>query len=160
MLVNDGMLSRSMDTVNTPVNARALVLSDGECELAIVVVDSCMMPRPLLDEAKQLASQRTGIAADRMLMSATHTHTAPSCMGCLGADEDPAYVRFLREKLVEAVVAAQQNLAPARVGFAKADAAELSVSRVAILADVVQNSYQSVVQNSYQYQSVPISQYM
>jgi len=129
VLVNGGMRSRSVDTVNTRVNARAIVLADGEEQIAIVVADSCMMPRPLLDEAKALAEQRTGIKASRLLISATHTHTAPSCMGCLGTDADPAYVPVLRKKLAEAIAAAQAKLEPARVGFAKADAADYTALR-------------------------------
>ena len=94
-----------------------------------MVVDSCMMPRPLLDEAKQLAARRTKIRPDRMLISATHTHTAPASMGCLGTDADPAYVPFLREKLAEAVAAAQANLEPAQVGWAVGNAAEFTALR-------------------------------
>src|SRR5690606_9631080 len=88
VLVNGGMLSRSADSVKTAINARALVLSDSTKTLAIVVVDSCMMPRPLLDDAKALAEMKTGIPRTNMLIAATHTHTAPSCMGCLGTDTD------------------------------------------------------------------------
>ena len=87
------------------------------------------MPRPLLDEAKQLAAQRTKIRADHMLIAATHSHSAPSSMGCLGTDADAAYVPFLREKLVEAVAAAEANLEPARVGWAVAKAAEFTALR-------------------------------
>jgi ribosomal protein L10 len=123
VLLNGGMLSRQSDKIKTRVNARAYALSDGRNQLAIVVVDSCMMSRPVLDEAKALAAKRTGIPADRILISATHSHTAPSSMGCLGTHEDPAYVPVLRARLVEAIVAAQANLEPARVGFAKANAA-------------------------------------
>jgi hypothetical protein len=129
VLVNGGMLSRSLDKVNTPVNARSLALSDGTTTLAIVVVDSCMMPRPLLDEAKALAAERTGIPADRILISATHTHSAPASMGCLGTDADPAYVDFLKVKLVEAVAAAHARMQPAQVGYAKANAAEFTALR-------------------------------
>ena len=78
VLVNGGMLNRSVSNVNTRVNARALALADGREQLAIVVVDSCMMGRPLLDEAKALAAKRTGIATNRILISATHAHSAPS----------------------------------------------------------------------------------
>ncbi len=62
------MLSRSAASVKTKINARAIVLDDGQRRLAIVVVDSCMMPRPLLDDAKRLAAQRTKIRADSMLI--------------------------------------------------------------------------------------------
>ncbi|MCA9049748.1 MAG: neutral/alkaline non-lysosomal ceramidase N-terminal domain-containing protein, partial [Planctomycetaceae bacterium] len=81
VLVNGGMTSRSASEVTTRINARCVVLDDGKERIGIVVVDSCMMPRPLLDEAKQLASQQTGLKPDHILISATHTHSAPSCMG-------------------------------------------------------------------------------
>ncbi|MFP6892105.1 MAG: hypothetical protein VCA18_00035, partial [Opitutales bacterium] len=83
VLVNGGMISRSAESVTDPIHARALVLTDGKTEIAIVVVDSCMMPRPVLDKAKALAKERTGIPTDRILISATHTHTAPSTLACL-----------------------------------------------------------------------------
>ena len=129
VLVNGSMLSRTVEKINTRVNARAIALADGKEQLVIVVVDSCMMGRPLLDEAKALAAKRTGIATNRMLISATHAHSAPASMGCLGTDADPRYVPVLRDKLVEAIAAAQKNLEPARVGFAKGDAAEFTALR-------------------------------
>lgn len=129
VLVNGGMLSGKADQVKTRVHARAIALSDGKTRVAIVVVDSCMMPRPLIDEAKQRASEKTGIPTTHLLMSATHTHSAPSCMGALGTRADEAYVPFLKAKLVEAVEAAVANLEPAEVGFAKADAADYTALR-------------------------------
>jgi len=129
VFVNGSMVSRSVSQVHTRVNARGLALSDGKTRLVILVVDSCMMPRPLLDEVKQLAARRTGIPADHMLISATHAHTAPASMGCLGTDADPRYVPFLKERLASAIVAAVAKLEPAQVGFAKADAAEFTALR-------------------------------
>lgn len=129
VLINGGMLNRQSDKVKSRINVRAIAVSDGRNQLALVVADSCMLPRPLLDEAKALAAQRTGIPADRILIAATHAHTAPSSMGCLGTHADEAYAPFLRQKLVEAIVAAQANLEPARVGFAKANAAEYTALR-------------------------------
>ncbi|MFZ9837956.1 MAG: LamG-like jellyroll fold domain-containing protein [Opitutaceae bacterium] len=129
VLVNGGMTSRTVGQVKSRLHARAFAFSDGRERLAIVVVDSCMLPRPLLDEAKALAAERTGIPRDRILISATHTHTAPSAMGCLGTDADPAYVPFVRERLAAAVVAAHAALVPARLGFARADAAAFTAVR-------------------------------
>ena len=129
VLVNGGMTSRSVEKINTRIRARAIAFADGKEQLVIVVVDSCMMTRPFLDEAKALAEKRTGIPANRMLISATHAHSAPASMGCLGTDADPAYVPFLRDKLVETIAAAQAALEPARVGFAKGDAADFTALR-------------------------------
>ena len=70
VLVNGGMPSRSADKVKTPSTPGRSCWTTGEERLGIVVVDSCMMPRPLLDEAKALAAQRTKIRPDRMLISA------------------------------------------------------------------------------------------
>ncbi len=129
VLVNGGMLSRYVDKINTRVKARAIVASDGKTEIAIVVADSCMMSREVLDDAKKMATAKTGIPAERMLISATHAHSTPASMGCLGTDADPNYVPFLKEKLVEAISAAQAAMVPARIGFAKGDAAEFTALR-------------------------------
>lgn len=129
VLVNGGMLSRTVDTIKTPIYARAIVLDDGQQRVGIVVVDTCMMPRDLLDDAKKLASQRTSIQPDRMMIAATHTHTAPSSMACLGTEADPTYVPYLREKLAEAFAVAEANLQPARAGWAVTNAAEFTALR-------------------------------
>ncbi len=129
VLVNGGMYTRSVGRVNTRVNARALALSGGKTRLAIVVVDSCMMPKDLLDEAKALASKRTGIPTDHILISATHAHSAPSCMGALGTDADPEYVPVLKLKLADAIAAAVSRLEPAKVGFGKKEAADFTALR-------------------------------
>ncbi len=129
VLVNGGMLSRSVGKIKTRIHARALALDDGREQLAIVVVDSCMMGRPLLDEVKALAEKRTGLPAPRILISATHAHSVPASMGCLGTDPDPAYVPFLRDQLVEVIAAARAALEPARVGFARGNAADFTALR-------------------------------
>lgn len=131
VLINGGMTSRSADKVNTEVNARALVLDDGNPQnrLAIVVTDSCMMPTELLNEAKALAAESTAIAPDHMLISATHTHSAPSSFGCLGTDADPVYQVLLVKRLAEAIIAAEKNLEPARFGWTVAQAPEYTALR-------------------------------
>ncbi|WP_395740221.1 LamG-like jellyroll fold domain-containing protein [Prosthecobacter sp.] len=129
VLVNGGMLSRYVDKINTRVHARAIMATDGKTEVAIVVADSCMMSREVLDDAKKMAAAKTGIPADRMLISATHAHSTPASMGCLGTDPDPSYVPYLKEKLVEAIAAAKSSMVPARIGFAKADANQFTALR-------------------------------
>src|SRR3954470_10321196 len=120
-LVNGGFLEARSDKVRDPLHARCLVLDDGDTRLAFAVVDSCMMPRDLLDRAKGLAREKTGIPTDRMLISATHTHSAPAAMGALGCAADPAYVELLPDRIVAAITGAAAHVVPARVGWAAID---------------------------------------
>lgn len=129
VIVVGSMLSRTATEVHTPLFAKAIVLDDGKTRLAIVVVDTCAMPRSLLDEAKTLASKSTGIATENMLISATHTHSAPAVIGGLGTDPDPNYPPLLKARLVEAIEKAAKNLEPARVGAAVGNAAPYTAVR-------------------------------
>jgi hypothetical protein len=119
--VNGMFLERTSSKQSDPVFAKALVLEAGSTRLALVVVDSCMMPRELLDQAKQIAAEKTGIPTDRMLISATHTHSAPAAMGALGCPADAGYVAFLPAKIAEAIGEAVGRLEPARIGWAAID---------------------------------------
>ncbi len=127
--VNGGMRQRELDEVGSPIKVRAIVLDDGKTQLAIVVIDSCMLSRAFLDEAKAAAAKKSGIRAERMFISATHTHTAPASMGCLGTDVDPRYPLLLKRKIMEAIDGAKKNLEPAQVGAGIFDANEYTALR-------------------------------
>jgi len=120
---NGGFIQRIEDTVMDPLHARCFVFSSGEETIAIAVVDSCMIPRDVCERAKQLAHQQTGIAVDRILVSSTHMHNAPSVMDmCLGTNTDPDYEAFLPPKIAEGIAQAFSNLEPARIGWTVIDA--------------------------------------
>src|SRR5205814_10601702 len=121
VLVNGGFFPDRATKVNDPIRAKCLVLDDGATRLAIVVVDSCMMPRALLDQAKALAREKTGIPTERMLISATHTHSAPSAMGALGTPADAHYVAILPARIAESIERANRNLEPAHLGWGVID---------------------------------------
>ncbi|NOY43121.1 MAG: hypothetical protein GXP26_14980 [Planctomycetes bacterium] len=118
VLINGGMLERIGTKVVDRLHARCLVLDDGASQIAIVVVDSCMLPRELLDEAKDMAEKATGIPTNRILISATHTHSAPSALSCLGTERDDRYCHFLVPRIAQGIERAQRNLTPAKIGWA------------------------------------------
>lgn len=129
VIVNGMFEERTADRDVDPLFARAFVLDDGATRMAIVVVDSCMLPRELLDAAKTEASKYTRIPVDHMLISATHTHSAPSSMGCLGSRPDPNYPSFLIPRIVRAIQKANDKLEPAQIGFAKVHAPNYTFCR-------------------------------
>ncbi len=118
---NGGMSDRQVTAAHDPLHARCLVLDNGETSLAIVVCDNCMIPREIFDAAKQRASEATGIPAEHMLMSATHTHTGVTVTGVFQSDPaepELAYIEFLKQRIADGVIQAHQQLEPARIGWA------------------------------------------
>jgi hypothetical protein len=120
---------RKSTHIHDELHARCLVLDDGQTRLAIVVCDSCMMPRDLVDNAKEMIHKKVGLAADHILISATHTHSAPSCMGLYLSETDTNYLPFLSSRIVDGVVRAINNLAPATIGWGVGQKPELVFNR-------------------------------
>lgn len=129
VVVNGGFQPRYAEEAHDRLHARCLVLDDGQAQLAIVVVDSCVIGRELTDQIKQQIGEATGIATERIFMSATHTHSAPAVIGALNTPPDEKYVKFLPGRIVEGVRHAQKNLAPARIGWGVGQLPELAQSR-------------------------------
>ncbi|HEY4261440.1 MAG TPA: hypothetical protein VGM98_14830, partial [Schlesneria sp.] len=93
--VNGNMADVQATAAHDRLHARCLVLANGETSLAIVVCDSCMIPRELIDAARQQASAKTGIPAANILISATHAHSCPTVTGVFQSDPDQKYSQFL-----------------------------------------------------------------
>lgn len=115
--LNGGMQDRKAEQVHDELHARCLVLDDGGVRLALVVCDSCMIPGDVLKAAKHLAHESTGIAPDRILISATHTHSAPSAAGVFQSDADAEYQEFLALRIADGIRRAVGNLRPAQLGW-------------------------------------------
>lgn len=115
--LNGGMQDRKASLIHDPLHSRAIVLDDGETKLAIVVNDSCMIPRELFDTSKAIAEKATGIPADNMMTSATHTHTAPTVANVFQSSSNPGYREELIIKIAEAIIQANANLEPAKIGW-------------------------------------------
>ena len=120
-IVAGGFLEAQSSKIHDRLFVRSIVLDDGATTIALTVVDTCMMTQALIDDAKQRASKQCGIPVDKMMVSATHTHSAPSAMACLGTRLDKGYAEWLPGKIAEAIVAAHAKLEPARIGWGSID---------------------------------------
>ncbi len=121
VIIAGGFLEGKGTRINDPLFARCIVLDDGRTKIVFAIVDTCMMTRELIDEAKKQASAQCGIPVDHMMVSATHTHSAPAAMGCLGTRQDKDYAAWLPGKIAEGIVAAANKLQPAKIGWASID---------------------------------------
>ncbi|HUR60366.1 MAG TPA: hypothetical protein VM029_21765, partial [Opitutaceae bacterium] len=117
--INGNLKGNFASTVTDPMHARVLALDDGRTEIIFCVVDSCMIPREICEAAKAIASKETGVAAARILISATHSHTCATMTPVFQSDPDPEYVAALPARIARGIVQAHKNLEPAEIAWGK-----------------------------------------
>jgi hypothetical protein len=94
--------------VHDDLHVRALVVESGGAGIALVTADLVGVGKQLTGEIRAEASRRTGIPAERILISATHTHSGPVV--------DAAYGRFFTGAAVAAIEQAWRSRQPALIG--------------------------------------------
>lgn len=117
--------------------AKAAVLDDGQTSVALVACDLIGLPRSVVVEARRLIAERTGIAADRVMVSATHTHTGPVVVGDTAIDDlvtggsqlSQDYARQLPNWIAQAVGEAHQRRVPAVLSYGCETEPQLSFIR-------------------------------
>lgn len=124
--------------IRDPLQVRALVLDDGGQRVALVVCDNIGLPREVCDEAKRLTQQLTGLEPARVMIAATHTHSAASAgtetslgpnggrpRGPAGDDAGTTvdavtlYQRFIARRVADTLQRAINQLEPAHIGWGR-----------------------------------------
>ena len=119
----------------TPLYAKALVLSNGHAEVAIVTLDMLAIDGPDANRAAELVERRCGVPAGAIIMTCSHTHVAPSMLPTLHAyrkafgpqfddeavEREREWVDVVVERIADAVSRAHDSLRPATLGVATAD---------------------------------------
>lgn len=103
-----------------PLKAKAMVLRDGDQAAAFVIADVTGIARDLCQEVRRKASASTGIPEDHIVVSATHSHTAPDYSGYLyrhiagtaGTSDNDRYPARLIDAIVTAVSQADTAAEP------------------------------------------------
>ena len=126
--------SRMSNNVSEPLYANALALTDESGSTAIVIgLDMGNMYSPLPSFRKDVA-QAVGSPVENVMFCATHTHAAPHL-----SNEDeptiPRYCQLLKEKLVEAAVAAMADRKEATLSVTAIRTQNMNFVRRYVLAD-------------------------
>lgn len=126
-----------------PLKAKALILQQGDKQVAMVFCDLVGISLNVTTNARALASQKTGIPVPNIMICATHSHTGPlfddvrsyyfhdAAAAKYGKDphEPINYPTFLIEKIVAAITDAQSKLRPAQLEVAIATQENLTFNR-------------------------------
>lgn len=128
-LINGDFVTHYARSIHDPLQAKALVLAEGDTMICFLVVDITSMHKDFVDDIKTRITERTGIPADHILMSSTHTHAAGSIESLLLGAADLPYRKKIPDLLIAAVTQAVERLRPAEIGFGAVNAPEHVVCR-------------------------------
>ena len=104
------------EDVHDPLFVRALVLDDGREPVCLLSSDLCLLSTELHEELRGLVGSATGIGADDVFVSTTHTHSGPTTRG---EHLDVEWLEAFKYKLAHAALLAQRQRRPARIGFGR-----------------------------------------
>lgn len=112
--------NRKFSGVKDSLYAKAVVISDGNTSLAIVTIDCIGLLNPEIRKIQKLASEKSSVPAENIIISSTHTHAGPDVVGIWGPDPltsgvDTTYVSFLIQTAVDQIILAEKNKQPVKL---------------------------------------------
>lgn len=135
-LTGYGQPERLAEQIHSPLNATAMVLNDGDRTVAVVSLDWCFVDWELTGYIRKGVSEASGIPEKNILLSCTHTHSAPHTtvmrtLGRLTIDPEQKGVQYAKDAIpaiADAVCRAKNSMRTVEAGFA-AGKTETGVSR-------------------------------
>lgn len=135
--------NRASTGTHDPLLARALVLDNQGTRVAWVTCDLTNMERGIVQAARKLASDSTGIPPQNIMISASHTHTAPVVLSgwtrYVFEDEmlrlGQEYAADLPARIAQAVIQANSQLTDARLFVARGTQGTISFHRRYLMND-------------------------
>ncbi|MFA7636163.1 MAG: hypothetical protein WCX81_00180 [Monoglobales bacterium] len=103
------------------IEVGALALSCDDRKILMISIDNCGIDKEIGGPFREAVQVATGVPADNIFMSATHTHTGPSLKTTDRFDEKDnvvlEYRKFLGTRVLDACIMALADLKPAKMGF-------------------------------------------
>lgn len=112
--------------VHDPIFARAFVLDDGKTRVGVVSCDLVgLFYEPDVVAVREMLLRR-GSQVRHLFVVCTHNHEGPDTLGLWGPSPEKtglntAYQKWLRERIVEVVLKAEERLSPAEALFSVVD---------------------------------------
>ena len=122
--------------IHDSLYASALYFSGEKIKALILTIDLLSFTTAFVDELKTDLSKASGVSPDNIMITTVHNHGAPSPRS---TDSDatntvPAYVKFLKERLLTMSVAATKNPIPVKMGISKGEC-KMNINRRALAAN-------------------------
>lgn len=126
-------MGRPFERVHDPIHLRALVADDGAAEIALISLD--LVEAGDMTDVRRRIESEFGIPFDHIVITATHTHSAPrigdvspGALAHAGSKESLEYTETIYEAMLDALRSARAARLPATIGV-ETGLADVNVNR-------------------------------
>ncbi|MEY9842169.1 neutral/alkaline non-lysosomal ceramidase N-terminal domain-containing protein [Streptacidiphilus sp. EB103A] len=126
-------MGRPFERVHDPIHLRALVADDGTTEVALISLD--LVEAGDMTPVRRRIEAELGIPFDHIVITATHTHSAPrigdvspGALAHAGSQQSLAYTATVYDAMLETLRTARASARPATVGTATGSA-DVNINR-------------------------------
>ena len=116
MEVPGGMSKRFTKGVHDELQADAAVFDDGEQAVALVGVDCLSIKHSVVEAAREIIVEATGIAPENVMCGASHTHAGGPASDIFDSKSDRSYLHHMSRQIATAVIDANRLKQDLRVG--------------------------------------------
>lgn len=126
---------RFAEAILDDLEVNALALQCGDVKTILMTVDHCGLEQEITDLFRKVASESTGVLAENIFISATHTHTAPD----IKLDTEDVlvaeYTKFVERRIADIAKFAVDDLKDAKMGFGQGVAKNVAFVRRYLMKD-------------------------
>lgn len=110
--------------------AKSAVIETESATVAFIALDAIDVPRWLVERVRARVNESTGIPAEHVMVTSTHTHTGgPTIKTSFVNAVDETYLNNLADKAADAAIMAYSRRTEARIGFGRGHEADIAFNR-------------------------------
>ena len=137
-LIRGHPVSLPVQGIESNLYATAMYFDDGKTKVALVSCDVVTVPNEMVRRIVNAAADATGIPADNILVSATHTHSGPSIGGLsIGGSytAGETYLKSFKNNVVKSIIQAKSNGTSGKLYIAEGQLEGYAFNRRYIMSD-------------------------
>jgi neutral ceramidase len=120
-IINGDFIPNYTREIHDSIYARALAFDNDRQKFVFVVVDNMTLDAGIINNAKALIKNITGLLPAEVMISCNHAHSTGSVIETATVQADLSYRLWLPDKIAASVVLAIKNMRPAKIAWGHID---------------------------------------
>ncbi len=120
-IINGDFIPGYASNIHDSIYSRALAFDNGKEKFVFIVVDNMTLDARLINDAKALIRNETGLLPGQVMISCNHAHSTGAVIETATVQADMSYRIYLPPRIALSAALAMARLQPAKIGWGHMD---------------------------------------